>query len=172
METQIQTSRLMLIALSREAIRLCRDAPNDLKTAIGTSLETGVITADVERALGMKWERMGDVSEADHPWYTYWLIVLREANMGIGLAGFKGTADDAGEVEIGYGIAPEYHNKGYMSEAAQALIDWAFESPQVKAVVTRRTLKTNLASLRVQQKLGFTVYDETDAYLFLRLPRG
>jgi hypothetical protein len=40
-------------------------------------------------------------------WWTY-LFVHTKDKMLIGSGGYKGKADDAGVVEIGYGIAPAY----------------------------------------------------------------
>ena len=56
-------------------------------------------------------------------------------------------------VEIGYEIAPPYHKLGLATEAAQAMIAYAFSHPQVKAV-DAHTLPEMNASARVLQKVG------------------
>ncbi len=85
--------------------------------------------------------------------------MIREPLFGAGLAGFKGLPDAAGEVEIGYGIDPICQGHGYMTEAARALIEWAFQSPTCRAVIAPNTL--NPASNRVLEKVGMVVYEET-----------
>jgi RimJ/RimL family protein N-acetyltransferase len=57
-------------------------------------------------------------------------------------------------VEIAYGIAPEHQGKGYATEAAAALTDYAFRQREVRAV-RAHTLPENNASTRVLTKCGF-----------------
>ncbi len=49
----------------------------------------------------------------------------------IGNAGFKGPADSTGTVEIAYGITPGFEGHGYATEAATALVAFAFEAPLI-----------------------------------------
>jgi len=60
-------------------------------------------------------------------WWMY-LFVHAKEKMLIGLGGFKGKADEAGMVEIGYGIAPAYRHRGLATEAAPlpGLDAWPF----------------------------------------------
>jgi ribosomal-protein-alanine N-acetyltransferase len=167
------TERLTLKTLNTIELKLCLTAPSRLAdAAIGVPLVAdGLISPDVKRAFQMKYRRLETVKPAAHSWYTYWLVILRDDSVGIGLAGFKGEPDATGEVEIGYGIAAAYHNQGYMTEAAAALIGWAFTDSTCRAIVTRKTRKSNAASLRVQHKLGFRIYHESTDYYDLRLLR-
>lgn len=96
----------------------------------------------------------------DHPdqsgWGLYY-VLHRPAGLGpslIGAAGFKGAADAAGSVELGYGILPEYQRRGYATEAVQGLVAFAFASPQVRTVVGQ-TLPHLTPSIRVLEKAGF-----------------
>ena len=104
----------------------------------------------------------------DHLWFTYWLLTLE--GCGVGLAGFKGAPDERGEVEIGYGLAPEYEGKGYMTEAVRALITWAFAQTNC-AVIAPQVLRSNLASQRVLEKVGMKIYKETEGESFWRLEK-
>jgi RimJ/RimL family protein N-acetyltransferase len=72
----------------------------------------------------------------------------------VGLGGFKGPADRAGEVEIGYGIAPEYRGQGLATEAAKALVDEARRCISLARVLAH-TLPANNASTRVLARCGF-----------------
>lgn len=98
---------------------------------------------------------------AEHPWQTYWLIVLRDENIGVGLVGFKGKPDAAGEVEIGYGIDPVYQGKGYMTEAVGALVKWAFAHQECKAITAHEVRVDNYPSQKVLVKNGFIETNET-----------
>jgi ribosomal-protein-alanine N-acetyltransferase len=89
------------------------------------------------------------------------LVIISGEEVGAGLAGFKGIPDAAGVTEIGYGIAPSYQNKGYMSEAIRALVDWALSQPTCKAVTA--TTVENPASRRLLEKLGARLVTEDAA---------
>ena len=119
---------------------------------MGFPIARDVIDTDVVRALGIKLVRLSAMPLERHPWQSYWLIVLKEMPVGIGLIGFKGYPNADGETEIGYGTAPEYRSKGYMTEAVRALCDWAFSHPFVSAVTA--TTISNPASDRVLEKVG------------------
>jgi RimJ/RimL family protein N-acetyltransferase len=130
---------------------------------LGLPIDREVIDANVVRAMGMKLEKMRSLPPEQHPWQTYWLIVLRDNPVGMGLIGFKGYPNAAGETEIGYGLAPVYWGQGYMPEAVRGLCEWAFSHPFVSAV-TATTVK-NPASNRVLEKVGAQLVsqDETSA---------
>lgn len=85
-------------------------------------------------------------------WYAIWMIELKDGTH-IGELCFKGLDSD-GIAEIGYGISEEYQNNGYATEAVKALIQWAFNAPQVIAIEAE-TESENTASIRVLEKCGF-----------------
>lgn len=85
-------------------------------------------------------------------WWTY-LFIHVGANVLIGHGGFKGKANEAGMVEIGYAIVPAYRGHGLATEAAQGLVDYAFSHPHVKTV-DAHTLAERNASTRVLVRLG------------------
>jgi RimJ/RimL family protein N-acetyltransferase len=47
------------------------------------------------------------------PWLHGFLLVDRALGVVVGRAGFKGPPDEAGRVEIAYGVEPEREGKGY-----------------------------------------------------------
>lgn len=88
-------------------------------------------------------------------WYTAWKMTLKkEQSIIVGDLCFKGPQKNGG-VEIGYGMNPEYEGQGYMTEAAQALISWAFSQKDVY-VIFAETEPGNAASQRVLEKLKFS----------------
>src|SRR6185369_16373243 len=72
----------------------------------------------------------------EDPSLVGWLhfMVMRVADRTlVGDGGFKGKPGQTGEaglVEIGYSIVPEFRGRGYATEVAQALIDYAFSHPE------------------------------------------
>ncbi|GAB4542602.1 MAG: GNAT family N-acetyltransferase [Anaerolineales bacterium] len=59
------------------------------------------------------------------------------------------------QAEIGYVLARAYWGKGYMPEAARALVQWALSQPQVYRVYATTAVE-NLQSQRVMEKIGMT----------------
>ena len=88
------------------------------------------------------------------PWTLGFAVVHREERQVIGSAGFKGAPDADGVVEIAYGIVPTFEGRGYATEAAHALVAYAFSNGLVQRV-RAHTLPTKNASTRVLTKCGF-----------------
>jgi RimJ/RimL family protein N-acetyltransferase len=148
----LPTPRLSLVCLTAAQLESCLNDVPALEAELGFPLAREVIDTNVIRALGMKLVKLSALPLEQHPWQTYWLIVMKEGPVGIGLIGFKGYPSAEGETEIGYGVAPEYRGHGYMPESVRALCDWAFSHPFVSAVTA--TTVTNPASNRVLEKVG------------------
>ncbi len=169
--TQIQTERLRLIPLLLDQLQCYIASPEVLEQELGFEVSRAIVTDQLRRAIAMKIARMERASPSVHAWYTYWLIVVRDSLFGAGLAGFKGLPDTQGQVEIGYGLDPAYQNKGYMTEAVQGLIQWAFQDPGCRAVIAPNTKKWNVASSHVLKKVGMQVYGKTEEALDWRIDR-
>jgi RimJ/RimL family protein N-acetyltransferase len=110
------------------------------------------------------------------PGWNEWLFVDRASRIVIGDGGFKGPPTAAGEVELGYALVAAYRGQGLATEAATALIAWAFGHPEVTAVLAE-TLASGRESMRVLAKLGMrsveTREDPEDGPLILwRLARA
>ena len=158
---EFESERLRLVPLSAAQLEFLLSRPRQLEAELGFSISRPVTsTAVVRHAIRLKQQRLISSGEEEFPWYTYWLLVITADRFGAGLIGFKGVPDDHGEVEIGYGIDPDYRRKGYTTEAARMLIDWALEQPPCM-VVTAWSDKDNQASARVLEKVGMTMARET-----------
>jgi ribosomal-protein-alanine N-acetyltransferase len=165
---RITTDRLTLVPLTIQQLEAYLDGAQELD---GRPVSRTILTDQLRRAIGMKIERMTAADEADRLWLTYWLIVVGEDGFGAGMAGFKGIPDEAGEVEIGYGIDPVVQGKGYMTEAVRALIAWAFEDERCRSVIAPDTERSNASSTRVLEKAGMHVYEETAEAISWRIDR-
>jgi ribosomal-protein-alanine N-acetyltransferase len=169
---RLRTERLDLIPLCSAQLELYLQQPTQLEQELEIPISRAILTDRVQRAIQMKLAKLAPVEPAPEAWYTYWLVVIRDAAFGAGLAGFKGFPDQNGEAEIGYGIDPDYQRQGYTTEAVRRLIAWAFEESACLSVVARDTKKWNTASLRVLSKAGMRVYAESDDAFCLRVERG
>jgi RimJ/RimL family protein N-acetyltransferase len=82
------------------------------------------------------------------------LIILRETGEVIGDIGFHGPPDEAGTVEIGYGIVEQYRGRGLVGESAVAVCDLTWSRPEVSRIIAR-TEEGNGASAGVLRHAGF-----------------
>lgn len=159
MSDSVSTRRLQLIPLNVDQLELALQNIEALETLLNLVIMRPWITDRVCHAIGMKIDKMRKADSSQHDWLTYWLIVVREENVGAGMLGFKGFPDENGSTEIGYGIDQAYQGKGYMREAVQVLIDWAFAHPFCK-VITASEVK-NPASRRLLEKVGAQLVNES-----------
>jgi [ribosomal protein S5]-alanine N-acetyltransferase len=81
-------------------------------------------------------------------------IILRETGEVIGDIGFHGPPDEAGTVEIGYGIVEQYRGRGLVGESAVAICGLAWSRPEVTRIIAR-TAEGNEASAGVLRHAGF-----------------
>lgn len=81
-------------------------------------------------------------------------ITLGSTNVLIGVVGLIPNYDHL-SAEIGYWIGYEYWGKGYTTEAANAVLRFAFDSLRLNRVFCSHFVN-NPASGRVMQKLGMT----------------
>jgi [ribosomal protein S5]-alanine N-acetyltransferase len=98
--------------------------------------------------------RLNSEAETD-PWKDGFGVLHLEDNILIGFCSFTGPPTPDGIVEIAYGIAPGYQGRGHATEAARAIVDYAFASEQVRTIQAH-TLPEHNASTRVLLKCGFT----------------
>jgi len=100
------------------------------------------------------WLARVRASTVADPWTHGFCIVDRATSAIIGSCGYKGPPDPDGVVEIAYGVDPDYQGRGYATEAARALVDFAFDNGGVR-IIRAHTLPGNGASAQVLTKCGF-----------------
>ena len=137
----IKTKRLKLYPLSNE----------EIQTLIDDSEDEGLACAYSQMLLECK------NNPCKREWHAPWTMETKDGN-NIGELGFKGPASD-NSVEIGYGINKEFEGQGYTTEAANSLIEWAFDNEGVLFVEAEAD-ENNAASIRVLEKLGFVKYGQ------------
>ena len=132
----LETNRLKLYAASEEQME-------------------AFIATQTEEVLKMAYTEMlnGALAHRDRwEWYAIWMIELKDCTH-IGELCFKGI-DESGSTEIGYGIADEYQDCGYATEAVTAAVSWALGQNKINCV-SAEVDKENIASIRVLEKSGF-----------------
>lgn len=150
----IRTERLTLIPMTMQQLETGLVSARNLAAQINVPIVATLMQGEAEAAIRKKLEIMREVDPSLHNWITYWLIVIDSENIAAGLIGFKGLPTSEGSVEIGYGINSIYQSFGYMTEAVNALVNWAFSHPEVRRI-TANTLPDNIRSRRVLVKNCF-----------------
>lgn len=90
--------------------------------------------------------------ESDKPLLSY-AITQKENDQLIGATGYTLLSD--GEIEVFCALLPLYWGKGFASEVLKKMVDYALSFENCNAVVAP-IVRTNIASIRVAEKVGFT----------------
>ena len=136
--TRLQTRNLKLVPQTLEEVRAMVEA----------------MTPSEKAELSANWlAQLRDSTSAD-PWTFGFSMVHLDSDVVVGKCGFKGPPAADGVVEIAYGVSPDHQGKGYATEAAQSLTEYAFSSGQVR-VIRAHTLPEPNASTQVLTKCGF-----------------
>lgn len=131
-------------------------------------------SADLVRFLRFRREQLAR-DPSRFPWSVRAIVVRGEDRM-VGFVNFHGapgindiSAADA--LELGWSVFPEDRRKGYATETAGALMDWATRVHGITRFISATT-SGNAASLRVHEKLGFVPTGEVvDGELIFELRR-
>jgi RimJ/RimL family protein N-acetyltransferase len=89
-----------------------------------------------------------------------WAMILKSSGELVGDCGLtRQVVDEGDEIEIGYHVRRNLWGKGYASEAARACRDYGFATLNVGRLISM-VRPENLASRRVAEKTGMTVWKE------------
>jgi ribosomal-protein-alanine N-acetyltransferase len=143
----------------------------------GAELGTDKMETVAERAQWLEWTVLNYVQLAklDQPPYGDRAVILKSTGQLVGSCSFvpclnafeqlpyfsSGDMSErpgrhSAEFGLFYAISPAYQRHGYASEAAQALVDYAFQHLRLKRVVAT-TNYGNVASIGVMDKLSMRV---------------
>ena len=162
----LETRHLLLIPMTHDFVNRLLAGDKNAYATLGVLPARGWPNADTLKILPAI---RANLAKPDaRPGFESWLFVHRTNRMPVGDGGFKGPPNEYGVVDLGYGILEAERQKGYCTEAARALIEWAFCQPGVK-LITADCLDTNIASQNVLQKLGMQQYSQKNGLLFYKL---
>lgn len=104
------------------------------------------------------WERLG---------FGAWVLERPSDSAFMGHAGLF-TIDDTDVIEIGYALAKPFWGKGYATEAARRVLQFAFEETPLDHLVAVAFAR-NTASLHVLEKIGMQRRGLTSEYYGVEL---
>lgn len=150
---QLVTERLIIIPMTHSMITSVLNSDNDMYDNLGIISNGKWPLPDTMDILNFIKDNMNknDVVSG----FDVWMVVKKDGRTVIGDAGFRGEPNEAGEIEIGFGLIPEEQKKGYGYELAGALIDWAAQQAGVK-VIKADCLLDNTGSIKLLQKCGMS----------------
>ncbi|HMQ63348.1 MAG TPA: GNAT family N-acetyltransferase [Flavilitoribacter sp.] len=167
----LETERLLIRPLSYH--QLCLYIRPDLALERDLGVKPHPRTVPDELTEALEQLILPGVAQAgdNYLFSTLWTIIDRHEQVMTGDLCFKGPPGEQGEIEVGYGTYPDFQNKGYMTEALGAVVNWAMHQPGVTAVLAE-TEKENLPSHRTLSKNGFTACREVDQMIWWRLDKA
>lgn len=131
-----------------KSLRLVPQSPEDTRAQIEA------MPPDQRAQVSPEWLSRAYAATAPDPWILGFGIVHQATGAVIGMCAFRNPPADDGIVEVSYGVALEYEGRGYATEAAGALVAFAFGRQDIQ-VVCAHTLEDTGASARVLAKCGF-----------------
>jgi len=155
----IQTEHLLLRPYAPDDLLALIEQPEIFEALTGfpasPRLRDFMISPDVSPA----WTASLRTIQGPDPWRLGFAVIDKETRSVIGAASFKGPPNATGTVEIAYGIVPSFEGRGYATEAAHALVDYAQKNEQVRQIIAHTMPEPN-ASTHVLKKCGFTFAGE------------
>lgn len=149
----IRTSRLTLVPFTHARMLAASRGRVDLAATLRPDLGLAVApdwpNPEIAEALGFIARGV-----AAEPELERWNRLIVAGGTVVGEIGFKSLPRD-GTVEIGYGVCASHRGGGIATEAVLAMVAWAFTDPRVERV-TAECLRSNIASVRVLERSGFT----------------
>jgi RimJ/RimL family protein N-acetyltransferase len=152
-EEMIATSRLELHHICVDDLLCLFESPEDL------SIYEGQPYSNPHRVLmdesgPLRW-RVPQVklNPSVNKWFVRWMVE-KETREIVGSTSFHGPPDEAGMMEIGLGVHPDFQRLGFATESLTAMWSWVIDQPRVELL--RYTVDPdNEASVAVIKKFGF-----------------
>lgn len=165
MVPNLKTERLILRERSLKDLEDCLEMDRDPEVVrhipeISNLLRSGLSEAKQRSFIQ---ERMQEV-------YTeglgYWTVEKKEEpGLFLGWVMLIPLDGEGPEIEVGWRLKQKFWGNGYATEAALAIVDYAFQSLKLGQLVSD-IQPHNLASIRVAEKLGFREKGSTsDEYI-------
>jgi RimJ/RimL family protein N-acetyltransferase len=148
-----QTARLRLARLRADDFSALHTLHSDAR--VMATLGGVRSTAETQRvldALVAHWEEHG---------FGYWIAHDLASGRFAGRGGLRRVElEGRAEVEVGYGLMPEFWSQGLGTEIAQESVRVGFDELGLRELIAF-TLPTNHASRRVMEKAGFRYVGDT-----------
>ncbi len=143
------TERIELRPLPALAAAALPDDREEASRILGATLPTEWPQPDLLDVL-----RLQAAASPETEGFGVWVMIEHDSGSVVGDIGFIGPPDEAGSIEVGYSVIPDRRRRGYATEAAGAIVEWALSQPDVRVIVAGCD-SDNAPSIRVLERLGF-----------------
>ena len=96
----------------------------------------------------------GPIASYKQNGFGLYRVELKESRVPIGMCGLI-KREELPDVDIGFAFLPDYWNRGFASEAAAVVMNYAEQTVKLKRIVAI-TSPDNDASIKLLQRMGFT----------------
>jgi len=90
---------------------------------------------------------------AVNKWFVRWMVEKTSREI-VGSISFHGPPDEAGMMEIGLGVHPDFQRRGYATEALTGMWSWVVDQPGVE-LLRYTVAPDNVESIALVKKFGF-----------------
>lgn len=146
----LETTRLKLEPFKDshyEGLRVMDNDPNVMRYINKGIVKTPEETWEGIRRVKARWVKYG---------FSWWAIKEKSSDIIVGAACLQHLANvDGAPLELGWRLVPKHNGKGYATEAAKAIIEFAVEGIGATYLVAVADPE-NIPSHRVMQRLGMT----------------
>ena len=152
-EEMIATPRLELHHISASDLILLFESPENVSVYKVKSY-TNPHRVLMDDSGPLRWRIPQVKADASvNRWFVRWMVEKTTREI-VGSVSFHGPPDEAGMMEIGLGVHPDFQRRGYATEALTGMWAWVIEQPGVELL--RYTVDpNNEASVGVIKKFGF-----------------
>ena len=125
----LTAERIALLALDRELAALQASSRTAFFNAIAVTHEPVWPPAPFEPG-SLTWAEQNLAHDPEGQGWYGWALLANEGERApprlVGIAALIGRPDEDGDVELAFGLLPEFRGRGYGGETVGALATWAF----------------------------------------------
>lgn len=134
----LTAERLALLALDSDLAALQAGSRTAFFNAIAVTHEAVWPPAPFEPA-AFEWAVRNLAQDPEGQGWYGWALLANEGERApprlVGIAALIGRPDEDGDVELAFGLLPEFRGRGYASETVRSLVGWAFANGAKRVVV-------------------------------------
>lgn len=162
----IQTERLELILLTPNQLKLWIDDISALEKELNCFYR-GEVMEDFFMNIVKNQYEIAKKDIDNYLWHSFFLLIRKKDRVVVGSSDFKHIPNENGEVEIGYGLGKEFEHNGYMTEAVQAMCDFAVKQNNAQINSNNNIKIKEIEEKKTKNKVRSTLNFSLNAICFI-----